>query len=103
MLSGALNTTVQGAGISRFEGGQHHSHYPSNSLTSGQTTVREHSPTHQQKTGLKIYSAWPPHTRARPSFLHSQFLLTGSFHKPLILVHQRADKMKTTSTGNEPN
>ena len=33
-----------------FEGGSHYS---------GQTTGREHSPTHQQKIGLKIYVAWP--------------------------------------------
>ena len=26
---------------------------------SGQTTVREHSPDHQQKIGLKIYWTWP--------------------------------------------
>ena len=30
-----------------------------NSLASGQTTGREHSPAHQQKIGLKIYWAWP--------------------------------------------
>ena len=28
-------------------------------LVSGQTPGREHSPTHQQKIGLKIYWAWP--------------------------------------------
>ena len=35
--------------------------------------------------------------RARPSFPHSQSLLPGSFHKPLILIHQRADIMKPQS------
>ena len=34
--------------------------------------------------------------RTRPSFPLSQSLLSGSFHKPLILLHQRADRMKTT-------
>ena len=29
------------------------------SVLSGQTTGREHCPTHQQKIGLKIYWAWP--------------------------------------------
>ena len=29
------------------------------SLASGQITGREHSPAHQQKTGLKVYWAWP--------------------------------------------
>ena len=33
-------------------------------------------------------------TRARPSFPHSQSLPSGSFHKPLILIHQRVDRMK---------
>ena len=39
-------------------------------------------------------------TRARPSFPYSQSLSLGNFHKPLILIHQRADKMKTTITEN---
>ena len=42
-----------------FEGGHHYLHYLHHSLTSGQTTGREHSPAHQQKIGLKIYWAWP--------------------------------------------
>ena len=39
-------------------------------------------------------------TRTRPSFLHSQFLPSGSLHKPFILLHQRADRIKTTNTKN---
>ena len=39
-------------------------------------------------------------TRASPSFPHSQSLPSGSLHKPLILIHQRADRMKTTITEN---
>ena len=46
-------------GISHLEGGQHYCHYPCHSLASGQTTGREHSPTHPQKIGLKIYWIWP--------------------------------------------
>ena len=38
--------------------------------------------------------------RTRPSFPLSQSLPSGSFHKPLILLHQRADRMKTTVTEN---
>ena len=38
-----------------FEGGGHYLHYLHHCLFSGQTTGREHSPTHQQKFGLKIY------------------------------------------------
>ena len=39
-------------------------------------------------------------TRARPSFPHSQSIPSGSFHKPLIRIHLRADRMKTTITEN---
>ena len=70
------------------------------SLASGQTTGREHSPTHQLKIGLKIYWAWPQSIRTRPRFPHSQSLPSGSFHKPLILIHQRANRIKTTITEN---
>ena len=38
--------------------------------------------------------------RTRPSFPLSQCLPSGSFHKPLILLHQRADKMETTIPEN---
>ena len=38
--------------------------------------------------------------RRRPSFPLSQSLPSGSFHKPLILLHQRADRLKTTITEN---
>ena len=37
------------------------------------------------------------------SHIHTQSLPSGSFHKLLILIHQRADRMKTTITGNWPN
>ena len=39
-------------------------------------------------------------TRTRPSFPLSQSLPSGSFHKPLILLHQRADRLKITITEN---
>ena len=38
-----------------------------------------------------------PPIKTRPSFLVSQSLPPGTFHKPLLLVHQRAHRMKTTS------
>ena len=38
--------------------------------------------------------------RTRPSLPLSQSLPSGSFHKPLTLLHQRADWLKTTITGN---
>ena len=37
--------------------------------------------------------------RAKHSFPHSQSFPSGSFHKPLIFIHQRADRMKTTIRG----
>ena len=38
--------------------------------------------------------------KTRPSFPLSQSLPSGSFHKPLILLHQRADRLKTTIIEN---
>ena len=56
--SRALNTKVLGAaggaGKSPFEGGCHYNQYPYHSLASHQNTGREHSPSHQQKIGLKV-------------------------------------------------
>ena len=52
-------TKCNSACMGPFEGGRHYLHYFHHSLVSGQTTGREHSPTHQQKIGLKIYWAWP--------------------------------------------
>ena len=49
------------------------------------------------KIGLKILSMAPP-IRTRPSFPLSQSLPSGSFHKPLIFLHQRTDRLKTTIT-----
>ena len=47
---GIRGTEYNSPGISPFEGGLHYRHYRYHSLASGQTTGREHSPTHQQKT-----------------------------------------------------
>ena len=44
----------------------------------------EHGPAHQNKTKLPL----------------SQSLPSGSSHKPLILIHQRVDRLKTTITEN---
>ena len=41
--------------------------------------------------------------RTRPSFPHSQPLPSRRFHKLLILVLHRADRMKTTITENQSN
>ena len=49
---------------------------------------------------IKDLLSMTPPIRTRPSFPPSQSLPSGSFHKPLILIHQRADRMKTTVTEN---
>ena len=48
---------------------------------------------------IKDLLCMAPAIRTRPSFPFSQSLPSGSFHKPLILLHQRADNMNTTITG----
>ena len=48
---------------------------------------------------IDLLSMAPP-IRTRPRFLLSQSLPSGSFHKPLNLLHQRADRLKTTITEN---
>ena len=50
----------------------------------------------QQSTEYSIKNL--PPIRERPRFPHSQSLPSGSFHKPLILIYQRADGMDTTIT-----
>ena len=82
-------------------------------LQDKQLTRREHSSTHQQKIELKIYWAWPspPEQDSVFPMEHSQSLPSGSLHKPLILIHPKADRrsknynlmayrVKTTITEN---
>ena len=47
---------------------------------------------------IKDLLSMAPPIRTRPSFPIIQSLPSGSFHKPLILLHQRADRLKTTIT-----
>ena len=55
VCSRVRGTECSSACMGHFEGGHYYPHYLHHSLASGQTTGREHSPTHQQKIGLKIY------------------------------------------------
>ena len=71
-------------------------HYPYHTLASSQTAGRDHRPIHQQKSGLKIYWAWPCPPEYDPVFPTASL----SHHKPLILIYQRAERMKTTITEN---
>ena len=45
---------------------------------------------------IKDLLSMAPRIRTRPNFLLSQSLPSGSFHKPPTLLHQRADRLKTT-------
>ena len=75
-----------------FERGHHYHHHPK--LQDGNTAAlinrkfdlrfTEHGPAYENKTQI------PP----------SQSLPSESFHKPLILIHQRTERMKTTITKN---
>ena len=47
---------------------------------------------------IKDFLSMVPPIRTRTSLPLSQSLPSGSSHKPLILLHQRADRLKTTIT-----
>ena len=49
---------------------------------------------------IKDLLSMAPPIRTRHSFPLSQSVPSGSLHKPLILIHQRANRMKTTITEN---
>ena len=85
-------------GMGSFEGGPHYLHYLHHSLASG--NGREGTQLHPStESWIKDLLSM-----ARPSeqdpVLPCQSLPSGSFHKPLILLHKRADKLKTTITEN---
>ena len=62
---------------------------------------REGTQLHQStENWIKDLLSMAPPIRTRPSFPLSQSFPSGSFHKPLILLHQRADRLKTTITEN---
>ena len=85
--------------MGHFEGGPHYLHYLHHGLASGQITGREQSPAHQQKNWIKDLLSLALPIRQDP-FSPSFSLLSRNFHKPLILLHQRADRMKTRITEN---
>ena len=55
-------------------------------------TGKEHNPTYQQIIGFKALLSRALSIRARPNFSHCQSLSSRGLHKPLNLIHQRADK-----------
>ena len=81
-----------------FEGGRHYLHYLHHSLVSGQTTGRE-QPCPSIENWIKDLLSMIPLIRTSPSFPHSQSLPSGSFHKPLILISQRAERITLCDPG----
>ena len=72
-----------------FEGGSHYLHYLHHG--SAQVNNREGTQLHPSTENLiRLLSMGPP-IRTRPSFPLNQSLPSGSFHKPLILLCQRAN------------
>ena len=66
-----------------------------------QVNSREGTQLHPStKNWIKDLLSRAPPIRTRLSFPLSQSLPSGSFHKPLILLHQRADRLKTTIKEN---
>jgi len=49
--------------------------------------------------GTSVFDIFFDHQN-KTQFLQSQSLPSGSFHKPLILIPQGTDRMKTTITEN---
>ena len=70
------------------------------SLVSGQTTEKGTQLCPSTENWIKDLRSMALPIRTRPSLPHSQSLPSGSFHKPLILIHQRADRRKTRITEN---
>ena len=61
--------------------------------TSGQKAIRVRAQPHPSADNwIKALLSKALLTRARPSFSHHHFLPSGSLHKPLSLLHQRADR-----------
>ena len=66
-------------------------------VTSGQKTTKEGVPPHPSADNwIKALLSKALPTRARPSFSHYQSLPSGSLHKPLSLLLQRAEARRTT-------
>ena len=90
---------------SPFEG-HHYHNYPYHSLPQAKNRERT-QPRPPTESWIKDLLSMAPPIRIRPSFPHSQSLPLGraSYSKSLfqelhILIHQRADRMKTTITEN---
>ena len=99
----AGGTECSSASMGPLEGDRHYLHYLHHSLAPGQTTGREHSPNPSTENWIKDLLRMAPSQSDQDSFPlspPSQSLPSGTFPEPLILIHQRADNMKTTITEN---
>ena len=79
--------------VESFERGCHYLHYLHHSLVNSREGTQLHLSTENWVKDLLSMSL---PIRTRPSFPLHQSLPSGIFHKPLILLHQRADRLKTT-------
>ena len=82
-----------------IEGGCYYLPYLHHSLASGQK-MDGTQPHPSAQNWIKDLLSMSLSIRARPSFPLSQSLPSGSFHKPLTLLCQRADRLKTTVIEN---
>ena len=92
------------AGISLFEGVCLYHHYPYHTAVTPTIVwpnYRKGTQLHPS-TGnwIKDWLSMALSIRAWPKLPHSQSLPLRSLHKPLILIHQKADRMKTKITEN---
>ena len=90
--SSVLANWPQQSSISSFEGA-HHYHHP---------TIVWPQPCPSTENWIKDLLSMAPLIRTRPNFPHSQSLQSGSFHKPLILIHwektMKPQSQKTNQT-----
>ena len=84
-----------------LEGGHHYLYYFHHSFAPGNNREGTQPQPLTENWIIDLLSMALP-IRTRPSFPLGQSLPSGSFHKPLTLLHQRADRLKTTITENSP-
>ena len=60
----------------------------------GQPQVKQQGQIYQQIIWMKVLLSTALPTRARSSFSHGRSLPSGSSHKPLSVIRQRADRSK---------
>ena len=87
-------TACSSACMGPFEGGGRYLQYLHHGSKNREGTQSRPS----TENWIKDLLSLAPPIRTRPSFPLSQSLQSGSFHQPLILIHQRVDRMKTTIT-----